>query len=183
MTTFFTSGDVIQDKNARSLSYYFAKDIARIDNKIVKQLVNLSSQNGNCNARICLHTSPSVNFHEMIILEYKGHYYRPHKHLSKGESCHIIEGEVAFIIFNDDGTIAATCIVSKERNLIYRVGINQWHTIIPISPYAVYHESKPGPFLGQGDSIYPEWAPDGLGIMESQSYMEQLLESVKSLNR
>lgn len=179
MGDFFNSGDVLQDKNAKSLSYYFTIDVVRIDLEIVKQLRELSAKNGKCNARICLHISPTANFHEMIILEYGGYYYRPHKHLTKGESCHIIEGEVAFLIFNDNGAVEASNIMSKERNLISRVGINRWHTVIPITEYAIYHESKPGPYIGQGDSVYPDWAPDGSDSMEAQKYIEQLLDVAK----
>ena len=178
MANIFSSADVIQDKNAKSLSYYFTKDVARIDREIVNQLVEESARNGNCNARICLHTSPTANFHEMIILEYRGRYYRPHKHLHKGESCHIIEGKVAMFVFNDDGSVAHCCVAGEDENLICRVGVNQWHTVIPITEYAVYHESKPGPFLGEADSIYPDWAPDGSNPVDVQEYMDTLLSIV-----
>jgi len=174
MANFFNGGDVIQDKSAKSLSFYFAKNVARIDREIVKQLVEESARKGNCNGRICLHTSPTANFHEMIILERKGQYYRPHKHLYKGESCHIIEGKAAMFVFNDNGSVVHCCVVGEDENLICRVGINQWHTVIPTTEYAVYHESKPGPYLGEGDSIKPDWAPDGSDRNEATAYMEQL---------
>lgn len=171
---FFGTLNVIQDKNAKSLSYYCTKSVVQIDKTTITQLVDESAKHMSSNARICLHSSPDADFHEMIIVEYKGHYYRPHKHLHKGESCHIIEGEVAMFVFNDDGSISHFCILSQEKALICRVGANQWHTVIPITEYAVYHESKPGPYLRQTDSIYSTWAPDGLDSIEALSYTENL---------
>jgi len=175
MTNSFGGADVIQEKNAKSLLYRFTTDVARIDREIVSQLVEESARNGNRNAQICLHTSLTANFHEMIVLGYQGHYCRPHKHTRKCESCHIIKGEVAMFVFNDDGSVAHCWVVGGDANLICRVGINQWHAIIPITKYAIYHESKPGPFLGEADSLHPDWAPDESDLVRARVYVEQLL--------
>jgi cupin fold WbuC family metalloprotein len=176
MALFFQSNDVKQDKQARSLSYYFTKDVAYVNQDMIAQLIEESAQNGNCNARICLHTSPDANFHEMIIMEYRDKYFRPHKHLEKGESCHIIQGEVAMFAFDDMGHVTHSHIVGRNGNMICRVGIDQWHTVVPLTEYAIYHESKPGPFLGASDSIYPEWAPDGTDKKDALLFMESLIQ-------
>lgn len=174
----FKNINVIQDKNAKSLSYYFTTDVARIDDSIIDELIDKSVKNGKCNARISLHTSPDANFHEMVIVEYGGRYYRPHKHLKKGESCHIIKGRVAMFAFDNDGSVVFYNVVGQGQDMISRVGINMWHTVIPLTEYAVYHESKPGPYLREEDSIFPTWAPDGSNLADAQKYIKQLLNHI-----
>jgi len=165
---------VVRDLGARSLSYYCIEDVVGIDDGVVGQLLEVSAQNGNCDARLSLHTSPDSNFHEMIILQHRGGYYRPHLHRNKGESCHIIRGKICFFVFNDDGTIVDRQVVGMNESIMYRTGIDRWHTVIPMTDDAVYHESKPGPYLRQGDSVYPDWAPNGQDAEEARRYMEHL---------
>ena len=173
---------VVRDHSARSLSYYCTEAAVGVDQGMVDQLLEISAQNGNCDARISLHQSPSDNFHEMIILQHSGRYFRPHRHQGKGESCHIIRGTVAFFVFNDDGSIADSSVVGKDAGLLFRSGPDLWHTVIPVSEYAVYHESKPGPYLNQNDSIYPDWAPSGDKPELAANYMENLLSGIKASN-
>ena len=170
---------VVQDLNARTLSYWCTEDVVGIDQQIVDQLLRVSEMNGNCDARICLHPSPGSNFHEMIILQHLGRYYRPHKHRGKGESCHIIQGRVRFFVFNDDGTVSDCSVVGGGHSMIFRAGTDLWHTVVPITDHAVYHESKPGPYLADTDSLFPTWAPDGSDSAEAKAYMNRLLRFVQ----
>ncbi|MQF67095.1 cupin fold metalloprotein, WbuC family [SAR202 cluster bacterium AD-802-F09_MRT_200m] len=166
---------VIQDRAARSLSYYCTEDIVGIDDGIVEQLLQVSTKNDYCDARICLHSGPDDSFHEAIILQYRKHYYRPHIHPNKGESCHIIRGQLCFFVFNDDGTVADKRVVGESDSVMYRAGVDRWHTVIPVTDFVVYHESKPGPYLRNRDSVFPHWAPDSLDPKESRRYMDHLL--------
>lgn len=150
----------VRDHKAKSLSYFCTDPrAAEVDLDLVHFLVEQSEENGNCNARICLHTSPAANFHEMIILERKGYYFPPHKHAGKGQSCHIIAGEAACFVFDEAGNVTHSRILGQNGNILFRVGDEQYHMILPLTGYAVYHEAKPGPFLPVGDSIFAEWAP------------------------
>jgi len=171
---------VSRDHAAHSLSYYCAEAAVKVDQDMVDQLLEISSQNGNCDARISLHQSPDDNFHEMIILQHSGRYFRPHRHQGKGESCHIIQGTVASFVFKDDGYIAESSVVGENAGMIFRWGPTLWHTVIPVSNHAVYHESKPGPYLNQNDSIYPDWAPNGDDPDAAATYMKNLLSNIRA---
>lgn len=170
--------DVVQDRSARSLSFFCTEDVLLIDREWIDSLVEESVENGDCNARICMHSSPDANFHEMLILEREGFYFRPHKHFEKGESWHIIEGKLVVLIFNDEGKVIRRGTMGQDGLFLGRVGINQWHTLIPLTEYAIYHEAKPGPFLGTSDSIYPDWAPDNSDELEAQKYLTNLLSTL-----
>lgn len=176
---FFNSEAVRQDGRAKSLSFYSTGEVVHVNREVVRQLVEASSRDGRGRARLCLHKSPDSKFHEMIVVEHRGGYFRPHKHLAKGESCVLIEGSAAFFVFGDDGAVTHVSVVGgPQGELICRVEANQWHTVIPLTPYAVYLESKPGPFLGANDRVYPDWAPDGSDSVEAAGYLEALLSLV-----
>ena len=172
------TADFIQDKEARSLAFFAASHPAKLDSELIQDLVRLSRLNDNCNARICLHESPSSNFHEMVILEHRGHYCRPHKHLVKGESCHIIEGKLGIFLFNDEGEIVYTDLLGEDGHLISRLGAAQWHSVVAVSDYAIYHEAKPGPFSQQDDSIFAPWSPNPADGQAVAKYQEKLVQSL-----
>ena len=105
--------------------------------------------------RVCLHQSPMDIHHDMIILQQKKNYYLPHKHARKGETYHMIKGSMKCILFNNQGKIKK--IVTLNKNEIFRVPKNTFHTMLSISNFTIYHENKPGPFNKKGDSIFPSW--------------------------
>ena len=169
----------VRDPNAKSLSLFCTDPkVATVDLDLVTNLVALSDENGKCNARICLHTSPESNFHEMIILERRGYYYPPHKHVDKGQSCHIIVGEAACFVFDETGKVMLSRMLRQNGTFLFRVGDDQYHMIVPLTDYAIYHEAKPGPFLSTGDSVFADWAPKREDKDAVAEYLVDLIASV-----
>jgi len=158
------------DDGKKSVAYFCKNIPARIDKNLLSELKKKMSHIGNRNLRVCLHTGPNEPFHSMIILERKGKYYRPHKHLKKGESFHILEGSMGVLSFDKNGNVLDSCVLNPAGNIIYRVGVDAYHAVMPMSDLVVYHESKQGPFIGEGDSIYPSWAPNGTNTEEAAEY-------------
>ena len=62
-----------------------------------------------------MHKDIKDNLHEMIIILSKETYIRPHKHLNKAESLHVIEGSADVIFFNDYGKIINCVRLSKKK--------------------------------------------------------------------
>ena len=162
------------DPTARSLAFYASHEPLSIDVKAIEALKSASREAGNGNARLCLHIGPDAPFHEMIVLEHAGRYYRPHKHLSKGESCRIIEGELLFVIFDEDGKVSNSFRLSPNNVLNCRIGAECWHTVIPITPTVLYQETKPGPFVRKGDSVFPTWAPTSDNPTEGVRFLDRV---------
>ncbi len=178
MKNFFNSPQVRQDKNARTLSYFCTKDVVAITKEIIKQLLEESKKNGDCDIRLSLHKRPSEEFHNMIILQNKGNYYRPHKHEKKVEAYQLIEGKMAVFVFDESGSVKESTILSPEKNFIYRIPSNTWHISIPITKYVIFNEAKPGPFLGKDDSSFADWAPDSSNLNEGKKYFAALLGKI-----
>lgn len=140
---------------------FFAPDensTRTVDRAMLNTLVAESIAVGRRNARVCLHSSPEAPFHEMLILEWKGSYFPPHRHPTKAESIHIIKGDLHTMAFNDDGTMTFYRLLGKGGALLTRFGPNQWHFTIPSSAHVIYIETKLGPFLGENDREFAPWA-------------------------
>lgn len=163
-----------EDTTARSLSFYSLDPTVGVDQRLVRTLAAESKRNGDCNARVCLHTTPDSNFHEMIILERRGYYYPPHKHDGKAQSCNVLRGEAAVFVFDDHGAVTHTCVLGQNGNLIFRIGENRYHLTLPLTEFVIYHECKPGPFVREGDSIYADWAPKREDTEAVAAYIEGL---------
>jgi cupin fold WbuC family metalloprotein len=166
-----------KDVGARSLSYYATDPTVGVSETLLNTLIEESERNGNCNARICLHTSPESNFHEMIILEREGYYFPPHKHTNKAQSCNILRGEAAVFVFDDEGNVKRKSVLGRDGNIIFRIGEERYHLTLPLTPFIIYHEGKPGPFEREGDSIYAKWAPK----REDKEAVAAYLESLRKL--
>jgi cupin fold WbuC family metalloprotein len=143
-----------EDKKAKSKSFFFTKESEIFTKNHLKFLTNYFYKKKK-DVRICLHLSKKSNHHDMVILQIKNNFYLPHKHLRKGETYHIIRGSMICILFDKNGRITKSC--KLKTNDIYRTPINTYHTMAPLSKYVIYHESKTGPFLKKGDSVFPAW--------------------------
>ena len=164
-----------QDIKARALSFFANSNTVVVSQKLIDELKQLSAENGNCNARLCLHTAPDSSFHEMIVLEREGFYFPPHRHTNKGESCHIIEGELAVFTFDDAGKVTHHTVLGKDGNITSRVGIGQFHLTLALTDPVIYHETKPGPFVETTNSAFASWAPARDDTKGGYLYLQGLL--------
>ena len=162
----------------KSPAFFCKKFPIKVKRDLLRELEKMSTDLDE-NVRLCMHTSPDSPFHDMLIVERQGKYYPPHKHLTKGESFHIIEGQLAVFSFDDSGNIIDSCVLTNSEHFIYKVGVDMFHAVMPMSDVVVYHESKPGPFLGDKDSITPDWAPDTDNPEEVQKFQERLVKSLE----
>ena len=169
-----------QDHTARSLSFFSEKKVSFVSPEIISELKKISVKNDGANVRLCLHASPEDLFHDMVILENKNaRYYRPHCHLDKPETLHIIQGEATVLLFGNNGEIDQCIQLSFEGCPIIRINQGVFHTVVPAMDSVIYHESKPGPFMPESDSVFPDWAPDGSDSQVTERYIENLLIASK----
>lgn len=84
--------------------------------------------------------------------------------------------------FDDLGQITDACILKAKGTIIYKVAVNGYHSVMPLSKVVIYFESKPGPFEGLSDSIFPVWAPDSCEVGAVKNYRKQLQQYLKERN-
>jgi len=98
----------------------------------------------------------------MLIVHEKSCYVRPHKHIGKIESFHIIEGQADVILFDEDGNIKKVISMgdySTGLKFYYRMPPNNYHTLLIKSDVLIFHEVTNGPFRSE-DTIFAKWAPE-----------------------
>ena len=161
-----------EDKKAKSTSFFFRKEGEVFNYKHINFLESYYKKEKK-DIRICLHTKKNAKHHDMIILQQQKNFYSPHKHLRKGETYHIIKGSMACVLFSEKGKINSICKLKK--NDIFRTPINKFHTMMPLSKFVIYHESKTGPFLKNKDSVFSKWSKE---LTHNKSYIKNIKNKV-----
>ena len=136
--------------------------IVQVSQEYMETLKERARQNPRRRIRLCAHPDINNPLHEMLIVHEKGTYVRPHKHLNKTESVHIIDGLVDVVVFDDDGKITDVMQMGdykSGRNFYYRMQYPYFHTLLIHSEILLFHEVTNGPF-DRNDTVFAPWAPD-----------------------
>ena len=113
-------------------------------------------------ARLCLHHDPRDKVQEMVIAFSRNPYVRPHRHVNKRESFHVIEGEMAVVFFDDSGRVTRHIRMGplgSGHAFLYRSSSSLWHTVVPLSEFVIIHETTNGPFVRE-ETEFATWGPD-----------------------
>lgn len=131
--------------------------------------------------RICTHKDVDDKLHEMFIIHEKGIYIRPHKHLNKSESLHVIEGEVSVVFFDDKGNIINIIKMGdylSGKEFYYRISDPYYHTLFITSDSLVFHETTSGPF-DKTKTVFAPWSPDENDVEGVNRFMEKIKGVIK----
>lgn len=156
--------------------FYTGDEITKVTSREIGFLKDKAYSNSRKRVRLCCHRDAKDSIHEMLVVLTKGIYIRPHKHLNKVESFHIIEGNLRVIILGDSGAISEVISMGdycSPHIFYYRLSKDLFHTVIPISKFVVFHETTQGPFRAE-DAIFAPWAPGDNEYEAQDSYMKTL---------
>jgi cupin fold WbuC family metalloprotein len=160
---------------------FIAEDpIVRIGSNEIEFLKQRARESTRKRARICAHKSNEDALHEMLIAIFACSYIRPHRHLGKSESFHIVEGEVDVAIFDDGGALSQVIQLGAPglgRDFFYRLAESAFHTLIIRSDFLVVHEVTNGPFDPEHTLLAP-FAPGEDRPVEARAYMERISKEV-----
>ena len=158
---------------------YAVDDVVRVDASDIDEIKRKARLNPRKRIRICAHKDISESIHEMLIVHEKGCYVKPHKHINKIESFHIIEGSTYIILFDEDGRINQSILMgdyATGRKFFYRLPRSRYHTLLIQSDVLVFHEITNGPFRPE-DTVWAPWAPGENEEEEVSQYMAMLVDS------
>ena len=118
------------------------------------------------------------NPHRFLNVMVRGTYIPPHRHCDppKSESFLVLEGELAFITFDDAGQITRTLILGRDA-LGVDIQPGVWHTMAVLTAHVVCFEVKPGPYSAATDKDFAPWAPRE-NDRRAKAYLERLVTSV-----
>ncbi len=132
----------------------------QISKNDINFLKSIANNNKRKRARFCGHLSVSDDIHEMVIFHKKNTYIRPHKHLLKGESYLVLEGEIDFVLFDDEGKVIEVVELGdckSGKTFFYRLQRQAFRTLI-LKTDAIFLEVKKGPF-NMENVLWAKWAP------------------------
>jgi cupin fold WbuC family metalloprotein len=131
-------------------------------------------------ARLCTHTGVGDLLHEMIIINVRDTYVRPHKNTNKPKSFQIIEGMMDVVVFDDSGEArSVTRLGSYGSGFPYYFRLHKtcYHTLRTISDLVVFQETTIGPFQ-PGDTVFAPWAPEDEKRDECARFLERIDRAV-----
>ena len=159
---------------------YAADLVVTVDAAAVAQLKRDAGLNSRRRIRLCTHRGVTDPLHEMLIVHTNETYVRPHKHLGKSESFHVIEGEVDVVIFDEGGKVTDVIRMgsfASGRPFFYRIADPLFHTLLIRSPILVFHETTNGPFRRE-ETVFASWAPDDSDRAAVVQFLDRLNATV-----
>lgn len=165
---------------------YAEGSIVKVGRSDIDQLKEQAVMTERKRIRLCTHKDVDAKIHEMLIVHAKGAYVRPHKHLNKIESFHVIEGLLDVVVFDDIGRITEVIKMGdypSQLKFYHRISEPLFHTVLVRSDIVVFHEITNGPFV-RSDTIFPEWSPEEKDSAACLNYMNGLKNVIeKKLGR
>ncbi len=132
-----------------------------------------------------LHPSNDFCCHRLFNAVEPGSYIRPHRHLNpnKDETFVIVSGALGVILFNDDGSIENSVVLTVGGPVIaVDIPHGRYHGAVSLAPGTVFFEAKAGPYLPLTPDEIPHWAPAEV-TCESVAYLARLTDSILGYNR
>ena len=120
----------------------------------------------------------------MIIFHKKDHYVRPHKHINKSESYHLIEGRFDLVFFTENGDINKIVEMGNyksNKNFYFRINKPIYHTLIIKSKICIFHETTNGPFK-KNETINASWSPNVKDKKKIDYFYKNLKNRIKIFN-
>ena len=163
---------------------FSSENIVKVDAVNINDLKERARLNPRKRVRLCAHKTIDESIHEMLIVHEKSCYVRPHKHINKVESFHIIEGEVDILLFDENGRINNLIPMgdfASERIFFYRLPPSYFHTLVINSEVLVFHEITNGPF-NPDDTVWADWAPaetEEYKVVEYRAFLKNAIKEKK----
>ncbi len=148
-------------------------DLGPDDIEFLKSRVDRTSRR---RIRICAHRDVGDKLHEMFIVMAGDTYIRPHKHLDRVESMHVVEGSADAVFFDETGNVDRVVRLgdySSGCQFFYRISEPVYHCLLVRSQHLVVHETTEGPWSKSG-TVFADWAPAEDDLKTAGKYREEL---------
>ena len=156
---------------------YSEEEIVLLDGADIEALRPSASQSQRRRARVCAHRGASDPLHEMVIVLCRDSYVRPHRHLARPESFHVIAGAATVLLFDDRGAPTASIELGdyhSGRTFYFRIDRPTFHSVVVESDALVFHETTAGPFDPHGTEA-ASWAPAEVAAAAGLAFLRKAL--------
>lgn len=165
--------------------FYSDERIVKLGKSDIGYLKSKALENKRQRIRLCAHKDEADFVHEMLIVHRKGAYVRPHKHLNKSESFHIIEGKADILIFDEKGKIKQVIRMGDYLSgfcFYYRLREPFYHAPLINSDLIVFHEATKGPFI-RDETVFAPWSPNSDDQEAVNRFMKKLQKASKAARK
>jgi len=162
--------------------YHSKENFFSLSKEDINKLINLAKKTSRNRVRFCSHSSDQDLLHEMFIVHPKGAYVRPHKHIDKIESMLVIDGEVDYITFDNNGNIENVIkmgVVESKKPFYQTIRKDKFHSLIIKSEWLVFLEITNGPF-DKKDTIFADWCPLDSEEIKINKFMSRIIKTIDS---
>ena len=151
------------------------EDAFPVDEQLIDELKQRAAASPTGRFRLCLHQSTDEVVQDMLIVHCRENYSRPHRHPESAVSLKIIEGELAVLLFDDQGEVTRTMELGPHgggKAVCVRLAPGVWYATLCRSEMVVFYETKQGPFVRDRSNNWAPWSPaedDPSGIAAFQA--------------
>lgn len=159
--------------------------IVRVNRGLTTELQLGARANTRHRMRLCAHAAIDDLLHEMVIALAKDTYVRPHLHVGKSESMHVIDGEADFVTFDEHGEVSEVLHLApyaSGQTFFLRMAVPRYHMLLVRSEVLVVHETTNGP-LRPDDTVFAPWAPDGGDADGRGTFLTRVERAIVALRR
>lgn len=118
---------------------------------------------------------PSAKFNQVINFVMADSYMQPHRHPDKEkmEEIWLLEGKMAILFFDDQGTVTKSVALEKGQDNYIKIPAFAWHTYVTLSEHSISYETMNGVYDPATWKELAEWAP-AESDPESHAYLDLL---------
>jgi cupin fold WbuC family metalloprotein len=146
-----------------------------VDSELIDELEQFCEEERRV-VRICMHSSPSDDLHNMIIAHPRDWYVRPHANLLKTKAYHAIKGRMLFVGFDEEQTELFRFILDPEVSPVFRLEKGVFIFLWALSDVCIFHEVAIGPFERGRDTVFASWTPTTEGLDARNKYIEKVVK-------
>lgn len=153
-----TAGDWVRQNDE---VYYVDGPLVTADAVTIERLKAIAALNPRRRARLCGHPAPEDTLHEMLIVHTRDTYVRPHRHLGKSESYHVVDGAFDLLLFDEDGGLERVIAMGDRasgRVFYCRQQRGGYHSLVFLTDFVLFQETTNGPF-DPSRTVFAPWAP------------------------
>lgn len=124
--------------------------------------------------------NPGDEFNRVFNFIMQDSYMQPHLHPGdeKIEEIYLIQGKIAVLFFDDQGTVIKLVLLERGRIEYVEIPAFTWHTYVMLSESAISYETMMGRYEPKTWKEFAEWAPSE-NSPESFTYLNFLKEEAE----
>lgn len=154
---------------------FLSGEVLTFANKDFDMMKQRAKENCFGKFRYCFHQNEQANMQEMMFVQGRNVYSRPHKHEEFAETQMIMDGEGVVVIFGDEGEVRHSFRIGKKGIKFWRIQKNIYHMLITLSEQIVVYEVREGQF-NINSNTFPAWAPLEKETKTAQNFITHILE-------